>query len=138
MFGNNIPIRASSSESNKKKKPLIMPQQFGGSGRRRVVVGGGETRDVSLPGIRPNRAGAQSAPPLISPQKNGNDSLRVAWNNARKKRDNIVIKRKVGMSKESGDQPKWNSFHSMKNTYESNAVSIRNRMLRGVNPKKRE
>ena len=94
---------------------------------------------VNLPGIRPNidRTGAQSAPPLTSPQKTedqGSDALRLAWNNARKKRDHKMATK--GNSKESGDQPRWNSFHSMKNTYESNATSIRNRMLRGINPKK--
>ena len=116
-FGNRVPIRAVPVRANSVAPAAV----------------------VNLPGIRPNidRTGAQSAPPLTSPQKTedpGSDALRLVWNNARKKRDHKMATK--GNSKESGDQPKWNSFHSMKNTYESNATSNRNRMLRGINPKK--
>ena len=41
-------------------------------------------------------------------------------------------------AKKNGDEgeegPKWNSLFHIKNQYESNAVSIRNRMLRGIKP----
>jgi hypothetical protein len=35
---------------------------------------------------------------------------------------------------EGEEQPRWNSLFHIKNQYESNAVSIRNRMLRGIKP----
>ena len=44
---------------------------------------------------------------------------------------------RIVLSKDESDQPKWNSLFGIKQQYESNATSIRNRMLRGGRPSRK-
>ena len=119
------------------------PQQVRQQPRRQA-----SGRDA-LPDI--HRGMTRSAPamsmPVLRHQVAGtpaDDSLRRAWTNARQKRDDKLKLRRSragtvgafgGRAADEegggGERPQWNSLFGVRQQYESNAVSIRNRVLRG-------
>ena len=130
-FNNRIPMRArstvpsSSSSSSSVKRTMPLP-------------------GISSSSNGTNRAG--SAPTGVSSQVVAGtiDDLRNAWHNARRKKEakknmQQPLLGRIIAKKEEDQKEKWNSLFGIKQVYESNATSIRNRMLRGgARPRKKK